>query len=151
MNDIAYLALGSNIGNRQEMLRQAVLQLETCKQINLLRQSRIYETESVEGGGEAAFLNAAICVETSLSPQELLFVTQKVEEALGRSAPPRHGPRCIDIDLLFFEQQNSADPHLQLPHPRMHRRAFVLAPLLDILDNGKITLTSLTWHKPRND
>lgn len=145
MNDIAYLALGGNLGNRLVFLRQAILELEKHPQINVLRKSRIYETESIEGGGEGDFLNAVICIQTSLSPLELLSVTQNIENSLGRPLPPRHGPRCIDIDILFFEQQHSSESQLQLPHPRMYRRAFVLAPLLDVLENGEIKLTSLTW------
>ena len=145
MNDIAYLALGSNLGNRLEFLRQAVAGLEAHSQIHVLRQSRIYETESIEGGGEGDFLNAVICVQTTLPPLELLAVTQKIEQSLGRPTPPRHGPRCIDIDILFYEQQHSEAQQLQLPHPRMYRRAFVLAPLLDVLKNGDIKLTGLNW------
>lgn len=145
MNDIAYLALGGNLGNRLDFLRQAIIELEKHPQIDVLRKSRIYETESVEGGGEGDFLNAVICVETSLRPIELLNITQNIEGSLGRPLPPRHGPRCIDIDILFFEQQNSTESQLQLPHPRMYRRAFVLAPLLDVLENGGIKLTLLTW------
>lgn len=145
MTDIAYLALGGNLGDRVHFLRQAITELENHPHIRVLRKSRIYETESVEGGGEGKFLNAVICAETSLTPIELLGVTQYIEGSLGRPLPPRHGPRCIDLDILFFEQQKSADPQLQLPHPRMYRRAFVLAPLLDVLENGEVNLTPLTW------
>ncbi|MEO6908809.1 MAG: 2-amino-4-hydroxy-6-hydroxymethyldihydropteridine diphosphokinase [Abditibacteriaceae bacterium] len=145
MNDIAYLALGGNLGDRLHFLQQVIIELERLPHMNVLRKSRIYETESVEGGGEGDFLNAVICVETSLTPLELLSVTQNIEGSLGRPLPPRHGPRYIDIDILFFEQQSSTDPQLQMPHPRMYRRAFVLAPLLDVLKNGEINLTSLTW------
>lgn len=149
MLDIAYLALGSNVGDRLTFLRQAVRELENHPQINVLRKSRIYETESVEDGGTEDFLNAVICIQTSLTPHQLLGVSQKIEISLGRPAPPRHGPRCIDIDILFFEQQGSDEDQLQaslqLPHPRMHRRAFVLAPLLDVLQNGEVKLTPLTW------
>lgn len=145
MNDIAYLALGSNLGDRLHFLRQSIIELEKHPQINVLRKSRIYETESVEGGGEGDFLNAVICIETSLAPLKLLSITHEIEGSLGRPVPPRLGPRCIDIDILFFEQQNSDEPQLQLPHPRMYRRAFVLVPLLDILENGEIKLTDLNW------
>jgi 2-amino-4-hydroxy-6-hydroxymethyldihydropteridine diphosphokinase len=145
MNDIAYLALGSNLDDRLEFLRQSIIGLENHPQINILRKSRIYETESIEDGGEGDFLNAVICIGTSLSPLELLNVTQNIEGSLGRPLPPRHGPRCIDIDILFFEHQNSTEHQLQMPHPRMYRRAFVLAPLLDVLQNGEINLTPLTW------
>jgi 2-amino-4-hydroxy-6-hydroxymethyldihydropteridine diphosphokinase len=145
MSDIAYLALGSNLGNRLKFLRRALVELEKHPHIHVLRKSRIYETESIEGGGEGDFLNAAICIGTSLSPLELLAVTQNIEGSLGRPLPPRHGPRCIDIDILFFEHQDFTERQLQLPHPRMYRRAFVLAPLLDVLQNGAINLTPLTW------
>jgi len=145
MDDIAYLALGSNQGDRMHFLREAVLQLAAHPHIHLLRQSRIYQTESIEGGGDGDFLNAAICIQTSLTPLELLSVTQEIEAQLGRPSPPRHGPRCIDIDILFFERQQINTAELRLPHPRMHRRPFVLAPLLDVLKNGDIQLSSLTW------
>lgn len=143
--DIAYLALGGNLGDRLHFLREAVRELEKHPRISIVRKSRIYETESVESGGEGDFLNAVICIETSLSPLELLAVTQNIEGSLGRPLPPRQGPRCIDIDILFFEHQYSTERQLQLPHPRMYRRPFVLAPLLDVLQNGKISLTALTW------
>jgi len=145
MNDIAYLALGSNLGDRLNFLRQAVAEIETNSQIIVLRKSRIYETESIDDGGEGDFLNAVICIQTDLTPPQLLTWTQKIENSLGRPAPPRQGPRCIDIDILFFEHQPSNDPQLHLPHPRMYYRPFVLAPLLDVLQNGKINPTTLTW------
>lgn len=148
MLDIAYLALGSNVGDRHAFLRQAERELENHSQINVLRKSRIYETESVEDGGEGDFLNAVICIETSLTPHQVLEISQKIEASLGRPVPPRQGPRCIDIDILFFERQGPAEAplqFLQLPHPRMHRRAFVLAPLLDVLRNGEVKLSPLTW------
>jgi 2-amino-4-hydroxy-6-hydroxymethyldihydropteridine diphosphokinase len=141
----AYLSLGSNVGARLEYLRQALQRLQSHPQIEVEAKSKIYETQSVEGGGEAAFLNAALRLRTSLSSRELLEVTSNIEEKLGRPQPPRSGPRALDIDILIFGDERAEDGVLALPHPRMHRRAFVLKPLLDVLEGGWVNATNLDW------
>jgi 2-amino-4-hydroxy-6-hydroxymethyldihydropteridine diphosphokinase len=132
----AYLALGSNRGDRLDNLRAACDQLEKHPLCALLVRSRIYETQSVEGGGEGDFLNAALRIQWQGSVGELWKVVSHIEEQMGRPMPPRHGPRLIDIDILMFGHEEIDSPELQIPHPRMMRRAFVLRPLCDVLEGG---------------
>ncbi len=141
----AYLALGSNAGDCARNLRQAVEMLDVHLQIWVVAKSKIYTTQSVEGGGPNDFLNAAVCVQTTLSALELLEVCNEIESTLGRPQPPRRGPRLIDIDILLFGEEQIQTPQLQVPHPRMHRRAFVLKPLLDILEGGWVREASVEW------
>jgi 2-amino-4-hydroxy-6-hydroxymethyldihydropteridine diphosphokinase len=142
---VAYLALGTNLGERLENLRRACALLEAHPQIEIEARSAIYETQSVEGGGEGNFLNAAVRIRTSLPARELLIVTQGIETQLGRPQPPRHGARLIDIDLLLYGEETISTPELQVPHPRMWRRAFVLRPLSDVLEDGWVRQTDESW------
>jgi 2-amino-4-hydroxy-6-hydroxymethyldihydropteridine diphosphokinase len=137
----AYLALGSNQGDRAANLRAACHLLAAHPAIKITARSAIYETQSVEGGGPGDFLNAALRVRTTLAPLELLHATQAVEAALGRPQPPRQGPRLIDVDVLLYDDVKLDVPGLHLPHPRMWRRAFVLRPLCDVLEGGWLKLT----------
>ncbi len=141
----AYLALGSNTGDRLANLRQTVALLEAQPEIVVDAKSRIYETQSVEGGGEGDFLNAALRIRTALSPEDLLAITNGIEEKLGRPQPPRHGPRSIDIDILSYGDVRMDGEDLTLPHPRQHHRAFVLKPLVDVLEGGWVEETGLEW------
>lgn len=144
---IAYLALGSNIGDRLENLRGAAEMLGAFSEIEIQARSKIYETQSVEGGGPDDFLNAVLRIETSLSPRELLGKILEIETQLGRPQPPRHGPRAIDIDILLFGDLQICKGDLEIPHPRMHRRAFVLKPLLDVLEGGWTQATNWNWNE----
>ncbi len=141
----AYLALGSNVGDRLANLQRAADLLSSSEGITVEAQSGIYETQSVEGGGPDDFLNAVVRVRTSLSARELLETIGAIETKIGRPQPPRNGPRLIDIDILIFGDEEIQEPDLQVPHPRMHRRAFVLKPLLDVLDGGWTQETNLSW------
>lgn len=150
----AYLALGSNQTSRQgdalENLRFALRQLAAQPQLEIAARSQIYRTQSVEGGGENDFLNAALRIETALSPHELLDVTQRIEIECGRepsqSGQHRHGARVLDIDILLFGEAEVNDARLELPHPRLGYRAFVLRPLLDVLAGGWVETTELEWN-----
>jgi 2-amino-4-hydroxy-6-hydroxymethyldihydropteridine diphosphokinase len=109
-------------------------------------KSKIYETQSVEGGGDNDFSNAVIRVTTSLSAHELLDIIHRVERQLGREEPAaigahRGGIRPIDIDILLFGDETFDSPELEIPHPRALRRNFVLMPLLDVLKGGWIRET----------
>lgn len=141
----AYLALGSNLGDRAANLRAACDLLEDTAHIHIAARSALYETQSVEGGGPNDFLNAALRIETRLTARELLAVTQRIESTLGRPQPPRHGPRPVDIDILLFGDATIDEPGLQVPHPRMHRRAFVLRPLCDVLKDGWVRPSREKW------
>lgn len=141
----AYLGLGSNLGDRMANLRRACEMLDEQPRIVIKARSRIYETQSVEGGGDGDFLNAALRIETSLSARELLTAIQGVEVALGRPVPPRFGPRAVDVDILLFGSELWDEPDLQIPHPRLHLRAFVLKPLADVLEGGWARESAEPW------
>jgi 2-amino-4-hydroxy-6-hydroxymethyldihydropteridine diphosphokinase len=126
----AYLGLGANLGDRLANLRRAVSLLDE-RGARFLRSSRVYETEPV-GPDQPDYLNVVVEVETDLSPQGLLIACLAVEEAMGRVRSERWGPRVIDVDVLTFGDQEIEEADLQVPHPRMHERAFVLIPLLEL-------------------
>lgn len=127
----AYLGLGSNLGDRLEHLRGSV-RLLARRGVKPLRSSRVYETAPVGGPPQPDYLNAVLEVETSLVPRALLGVCLGAEDDLGRVRAERWGPRLIDIDVLTYGREEVAEPGLEIPHPRMHQRAFVLVPLLEI-------------------
>ncbi|WP_042171344.1 2-amino-4-hydroxy-6-hydroxymethyldihydropteridine diphosphokinase [Paenibacillus gorillae] len=129
----AYIALGSNMGDREQLLQQAVICLSERPDIDVLRVSALYETDPVGYTDQPAFLNMVIAVQTTLKPLELLHVQQDVERLLGRVRDIRWGPRTIDLDLLLYEDVAMDDEELTLPHPRMMERAFVLVPLSDVI------------------
>ena len=127
----AYLALGSNLGDRLETLGRAVDLLSASPGIEVVRSSRVYETEPV-GPPQPAFLNAVLEVRTDLEPRDLLDACRAVEEELGRVRDERWGPRTIDVDLLTYDERTVDEPDLTIPHPRMHERGFVLVPLREL-------------------
>ncbi|EGL84187.1 2-amino-4-hydroxy-6-hydroxymethyldihydropteridine pyrophosphokinase [Caldalkalibacillus thermarum TA2.A1] len=127
-----YLALGSNLGQREGYLRQALNGLIDHPGVRLSRLSSIYETEPVGYVDQPPFLNMAVKGETSLTVHELLGLTQSIEKQLGRTRDVRWGPRTIDIDILLYDHLSLETKYLKLPHPRMTERAFVLVPLAEI-------------------
>lgn len=144
----AYLALGSNRGDRLAHLRGAVRGLEAAG-VQVAARSQIYTTESVEGGGEGDFLNAVLRVRTFLDARGLLLLTSNLEIEAGRpsgeAGAHRGGPRVLDIDILLFGEEIHHEPDLQIPHPRMGHRAFVLRPLLDVLEGGWVRDSGEDW------
>lgn len=128
----AYLSLGSNIGDRLAMLTEAVRLLSEHPAIAVKAVSSIYETDPVGYTDQEAFLNLALEIGTTLPASELLDVCQSIEEQLERKRIIRWGPRTIDLDILLYNQDNMETERLTVPHPRMHERAFVLVPLLEI-------------------
>lgn len=130
--NIAYLSIGSNIGNRLTYLIDAVRALHSFNRTSVLKISSVYETVPVGYTEQANFLNIVIQIETALSPPELLAVCQGIEIELGRVRDIRWGPRTVDLDILLFNQADIEVETLTVPHPRMHERAFVLIPLLEI-------------------
>ena len=128
-----YLALGSNLGDRLDHLRRAVEALYAEPGIRVTQSSRVWETDPVGGPDQGAFLNAVIELETELDPLDVLAVVNRIESELGRTRDIRWGPRTIDIDILLIDDQTIDEPTLTVPHPRLHQRAFVLLPLLELL------------------
>lgn len=125
--EMVYLALGTNLGDRLENLRAAVQAMPAG--VEVLRSSPIYETEPWGYTDQPRFLNQVIEAHTVLSPRELLVSLKDLELQLGRKESFRYGPRQIDLDILFYGEQVINEPQLQIPHPRLHERAFVLVPL----------------------
>ena len=126
-----YLALGSNIGERETNLRAAI-QSFSAAGIAVLRESPVYETEPVGYTAQRWFLNMVVQAETALFPMQLLTRIGKIERALGRVRTVPNGPRTIDIDILLYGDAVVRTARLEIPHPRMHERRFVLAPLADL-------------------
>lgn len=132
----AYIGLGSNVGEREEYLRRAVLALQESPGVRVTDLSALYETDPVGYTRQGAFLNMAARVKTTLKPEDLLSRMLQVERNLGRVRHIRWGPRTIDLDLLLYDHTAMKSEYLTLPHPRMLERAFVLVPLADILRPG---------------
>jgi 2-amino-4-hydroxy-6-hydroxymethyldihydropteridine diphosphokinase len=130
LTHIAYLALGSNIGDRLQNLRTATAALPP--QVIVWRASTIYETAPWGVLDQPDFLNQALEVETQLAPDELLAHLKEIEAILGREQTIRYGPRRIDLDILFYDDLVLDKAGLQVPHPRLHERTFVLVPLADL-------------------
>jgi 2-amino-4-hydroxy-6-hydroxymethyldihydropteridine diphosphokinase len=126
------LSLGSNIGDRLEALQAAVHALAVLPGTVLVACSHSYETDAVGVLGQAAFLNAAVRIETELEPLALLGETQRIERELGRIPGQRWGPRRIDIDIVLWGELIKVDARLMLPHAAFRERAFVLLPLREI-------------------
>ena len=126
-----YLSLGSNLGDRQRNLRQAVDRLAS-NDMRVLHLSRVYETEPVGYKDQAWFLNQVVEAETALFPMQLLTRIGRVERELGRVRTVPNGPRTIDIDILFYGAAIVNTVRLEIPHPRMAERRFVLAPLAEL-------------------
>ncbi|WP_409343918.1 2-amino-4-hydroxy-6-hydroxymethyldihydropteridine diphosphokinase [Paenibacillus sp. MBLB4367] len=135
---LAFIGLGSNLGDRERYLLDAVRMLDEHPHIRVVRQSFLYETDPVGYVDQPAFLNAVAAVQTELPAGELLGVMQNIERELGRTRDIRFGPRTVDLDLLLFGNETRTEPELILPHPRMLERAFVLVPLLDVLEGADV-------------
>jgi 2-amino-4-hydroxy-6-hydroxymethyldihydropteridine diphosphokinase len=133
LRSIVFLALGSNLGEREENLESAISALQA--QGELLAKSRIYETEPVGYEDQPAFLNQVCKVAMKYSPTELLEVTQRIERELGRKPTFPSGPRIIDIDVLFYGERIIHTTNVDIPHPKIPERRFVLVPMCDIAPN----------------
>jgi 2-amino-4-hydroxy-6-hydroxymethyldihydropteridine diphosphokinase len=150
MTHTVYLSLGSNLGNRRQLLLDAIEKINK-KVGNVVRQSSFYETKPWGFESENLFLNAAVKVTTKLSPTELLEVTQQIEREMGRKKKttynfrqqtPNYSDRPIDIDILLYDDLHVDLPELKIPHPLMQERDFVLVPLREIIDADRELLQS---------
>ena len=127
----AWIGLGANLGDAAATLHQALQEIGKSLGIHGVRCSPFYRSDPVDASGPV-FVNAVAEIQTSLAPIELLDLLQKIERLHGRERPYRNAPRTLDLDVLLFDNQSIDSPRLTIPHPRMHERAFVLRPLLDL-------------------
>jgi len=130
MSQVVYLSLGSNLGDRQTNLEAACRELEP--QVHVLAASAIYETPPWGYLDQPKFLNMALEAQTDLAPLDLLKFLKKLETQLGRRPGEHYGPRVIDIDILLYDSLILSQPGLEIPHPHLAERAFVLVPLAEI-------------------
>jgi 2-amino-4-hydroxy-6-hydroxymethyldihydropteridine diphosphokinase len=126
-----YLSLGSNIGDREKNIARAIEAL-TARCVRVIRNSSLYETEPLEIRDQRWFLNSAIEVETELAPAQLMAMLLEIEREMGRNRRVPKGPRLIDMDILLYSSEVVREPGLEIPHPRMAERKFVLVPLAEI-------------------
>jgi len=134
-NSIAYIGLGSNLGDREENCKSALSFLGSSKSIEIRKVSSFYSSSPVGYLEQPNFVNGAAEVSTDFAPHELYSEMARVEKRLRKNTPFENGPRTIDLDLLMFDELISSDTVLTLPHPRMHKRRFVLEPLVEIAPN----------------
>jgi 2-amino-4-hydroxy-6-hydroxymethyldihydropteridine diphosphokinase len=127
-----FLGLGSNLGDRAGLLDKAVAALQSLGKTD---RSRWYEAAAVGLPGAPSFLNGVVRLKTDLAPDELLRQTREIERRLGRDPLRRAGSRTMDIDILLYGRQVISRPGLEIPHPRLHQRAFVLVPLAELAPN----------------
>lgn len=137
----ALLALGGNVGNARKTLREATLAFCDGEKVQLKTRSSDYRTPPWGITEQPAFMNACIAVTTKLSPRDLLLRAKTIEQAFGRDRDreERWGPRTLDIDLIAYDDVSVSEPGLILPHPRLFERAFVLAPLAEIVPDRVIS------------
>lgn len=131
------IGIGTNIGERKRNIENAVEALRLVPKCDVLRASKIYETEPVGYAEQDNFYNACVEIESSLTPNELLGVCLGIEAAFGRIREFKNGPRILDLDLILAECSAVNTQNLTLPHPRFAERRFVLIPLLELFPNGK--------------
>ena len=129
---IAYLGLGSNLGDRQKQIERALDLLQQDGSVRIVSSSALYETEPVGVEDQPTFLNGAVKIATQRSPRSLLALLQSIERSLGRDRTVRWGPRRIDLDLLLYGDLQIQQPDLIVPHPELPNRAFVLIPLAEV-------------------
>ena len=127
---VAYLALGSNVGDRAANLRRAVASIRELGEVQAV--SRVYESAAVGYRDQGPFYNLVLRVRTALSPEALFARVKRIEREMGRTASFRNAPRVIDIDILTYDDFVLHTPELEIPHPRMHERSFVLLPLAEV-------------------
>ena len=134
----AYLGLGSNLGCREDNLRQAIAALREQPGMGVKRLSAVYETEPWGRTDQPRFLNMVAEVETVLSPEQLLAAAQAIEAALGRERTARWAPRVLDIDILLYGDERIATEALTIPHPLLAERQFALVPLAELVPDARL-------------
>jgi 2-amino-4-hydroxy-6-hydroxymethyldihydropteridine diphosphokinase len=134
----AFVALGANLADPEARIRAALTAFAGLPRSRLLRASSLYRTAPVGVSGQPDFINAVAALETALEPRALLAALFEIEARFGRRRDFYHAPRTLDLDLLLYDAETIDTPELRLPHPRMHLRAFVLVPLLEIAPDCRI-------------
>ncbi|QQZ09515.1 2-amino-4-hydroxy-6-hydroxymethyldihydropteridine diphosphokinase [Heyndrickxia vini] len=150
MKNIAYISMGSNIGDREKNLKDACASLKD-NGLELLAESSVYETDPVGYTDQGEFLNIVVKVKTELLPEQLLKKCLEIEKELGRTRDVRWGPRTIDLDILLYNNENVETEHLVIPHPRMHERAFVLVPLIEIDPGAQLPNATIPLRQVLNE
>jgi 2-amino-4-hydroxy-6-hydroxymethyldihydropteridine diphosphokinase len=135
MRNLVYLSLGSNLGDREARLRDAIARLQTLGRV--VSVSSFYETEPVEFTDQGWFLNCAVALETTETPEQVMEAILQIEHEMGRQRLKKKGPRLIDIDILLFSDKVVDSAELTIPHPAMHERRFVLQPLAEIAPEAR--------------
>lgn len=130
---LCYIGIGSNLGDREKNIEQAIQKLRCKEGVEVKRVSPLYETDPVCGPGQPRYLNGVIEIETDIAPRELLLFLQETERQLGRVRTVKNGPRTIDLDILTYGNKIIDEPDLRVPHPRMTEREFVQRPLRDLI------------------
>ena len=142
-----YVGIGSNLGDREFLIRKAVEALRDLPQTHVIRVSSLYDTDPVGETEQPPFLNAVAWVETELPARELLWQMLLIEKRMGRVRSRRWGPRPIDLDIVFYDDQIIDEPDLSVPHPEAHRRAFVLLPLVELDPDFRHPVTGETVRR----
>jgi 2-amino-4-hydroxy-6-hydroxymethyldihydropteridine diphosphokinase len=135
MPNLAYLSLGSNLGDRSHQLQSAIARLADLGRV--VAVSSFYETEPMEFTGQPWFLNCAVALETTANAEQLMTALLQIEKDMGRQRTQKNGPRTIDLDILLFGDLITNSPALTIPHPAMHQRRFVLEPLAEIAPQAR--------------
>jgi 2-amino-4-hydroxy-6-hydroxymethyldihydropteridine diphosphokinase len=145
VSEVAYLSLGSNLGDREENLHAAIADLKAGGRLQAL--SSLYETQPVDVPDQPWFLNCVAAIETEKTPKELLQFALQIEATMGRIRIREKGKRKIDIDIVLFGSSVVDEPGLKIPHPAMHHRRFVLEPLVEIAPQARHpTLAKTAWE-----
>lgn len=143
----AYIGIGSNVGTREDFCRRAVELLRSSSGIEVNRTSSLYETSPIGGPPQRSFINLVVSVTTDLEAQQLLSSCKSIEQQLGREPSDiRWGPRVVDLDLLTYGDEKISEPDLEIPHPEMTKRRFVLVPLLEVAPDA-----TDPWGTPYKD
>jgi 2-amino-4-hydroxy-6-hydroxymethyldihydropteridine diphosphokinase len=127
-----YIGIGSNIGDKQKNLEDAAMRLASEEGVELVERSSFYETSPVGGPPQENYFNGVLAIETGLPPQNLLPLLEKIEKDMGRVRAGRNEPRVIDLDILLCDKMVLKEKEIEVPHPRMHERSFVLKGLAEI-------------------